>query len=391
MVCRQGQIDHIVVESTGVSEPLPVAQTFSASIKADIGGAAQGLQSLNDVAHLHSLVTVVDCSTFLTHLDSITNLEQLGMATGKDDSRPLAFLLAEQVQFANKILVNKTDLVTPEEAGKVEALLHRLNPSAEIERTQNSVIDVPTLLAHREYDESAFKKMPEWAEELVSCASVASAHSLSVARTHGVMCASTARGGQAKGPTLNEDGSVKSEAEEYGIKHFSIRELGRPFHPERWHNVLQDFELFSGVMRAKGCFWTTAEPGTRVDYSLVGNIANLIINTTWADVGMAMLKQGLEDGRFADRRSSVEGALQRLTADMSRLKGEGLWHPVTHDRRVDLVFIGDIQKMDEDRIRSAVQDAMLTEQEFEDFLAGRGPKPAEYANPFKMVPRCVKI
>ena len=61
MVCRQGQIDHIVVESTGVSEPLPVAQTFSASIKADIGGAAQGLQSLNDVAHLHSLVTVVDC------------------------------------------------------------------------------------------------------------------------------------------------------------------------------------------------------------------------------------------------------------------------------------------------------------------------------------------
>jgi G3E family GTPase len=103
----------------------------------------------------------------MTHLDSITNLEQLGMATGKDDTRPLAFLLAEQVQFANKILVNKTDLVTPEEAGKVEALLRRLNPSAEIERTQNSIIDVPTLLAHREYDESAFKTMPEWAEELV--------------------------------------------------------------------------------------------------------------------------------------------------------------------------------------------------------------------------------
>jgi len=167
VLCRKGHIDHIVVESTGVSEPLPVAQTFSAEIKSDIGGAAQGLQSLNDVAHLHSLVTVVACSSFMTHLDSITNLEQLGMATGKDDTRPLAFLLAEQVQFANKILVNKTDLVTPEEAGKVEALLRRLNPSAEIERTQNSVIDVPTLLTHREYDESAFKTMPAWAEELV--------------------------------------------------------------------------------------------------------------------------------------------------------------------------------------------------------------------------------
>jgi G3E family GTPase len=155
--------------------------------------------------------------------------------------------------------------------------------------------------------------------------------------------------------------------------------------------VLQDFDLFNGVMRAKGCFWTTAEPGTRVDYSLVGNIANLVINTTWTDVGMAMLKQGLDDGRFADRRKSVEGALQRLNDNASRLKSEGLWRPITHDRRVDLVFIGDIQKMDEDRIRSAVQDAMLSEEEFEDFLAGRGPKPAEFANPFKAVPRCVKI
>ena len=96
-------------------------------------------------------------------------------------------------------------------------------------------------------------------------------------------------------------------------------------------------------------------------------------------------------GRFTDRRDSVERALQRLTADASRLQSEGLWHPVTHDRRVDLVFIGDIQKMDEDRIRSAVQDAMLTEEEFENFLAGRGPKPADYVNPFKQVPRCVKI
>lgn len=155
--------------------------------------------------------------------------------------------------------------------------------------------------------------------------------------------------------------------------------------------MLRDFELFNGVMRAKGCFWHTAEPGTRVDYSLVGNIANLIINTTWAQVGMNMLEQGLKDGRFTDRKDSVEKAVQRLTADALRLKSEGLWHPVTHDRRVDLVFIGDIQLMDEERIRSAVQDAMLTDEEFEEFLAGRGAKPGEIANPFRMVPRCVKI
>jgi hypothetical protein len=93
-------------------------------------------------------------------------------------------------------------------------------------------------------------------------------------------------------------------------------------------------QIFAGVMRAKGCFWTTAEPGTRVDYSLVGNIANLIINTTWAKVGMDMLNQGLQSGRFADRTASVEKAMARLTADAARLKEEGLWDPVTHDRRV---------------------------------------------------------
>ena len=152
-LARQGEIDHVVVESTGISEPLPVAQTFSAEIKPGIGGAAQGLSSLNDVARLHSLVTVVDCSTFMMHLDSLETLEQLGMGTSKEDTRPLAFLLAEQVQFANKILVNKTDLVTPENANKVEGLLRRLNPSADIERTRNSVIDVPTLLTNQAYDE----------------------------------------------------------------------------------------------------------------------------------------------------------------------------------------------------------------------------------------------
>jgi G3E family GTPase len=173
-MARQGGIDHIVVESTGVSEPLPVAQTFSAPIKPKAAAAASpplpssaaaatgrtalpealaGLRSLNDVAHLHSLVTVVDCSTFLQHLDSLENLNELGLGTAKDDTRPLAFLLAEQVQFASVVLVNKTDLVTPLQANRVERLLRHLNPYADIRQTRDSVIDVPVLLANRSYDE----------------------------------------------------------------------------------------------------------------------------------------------------------------------------------------------------------------------------------------------
>ena len=152
-LATQGAVDHIIVESTGVSEPLPVAQTFSAAIKPGLGAHVEGLTSLNDVAHLHSLVTVVDSSTFLEHLDSIQNLEQLGMSTGADDTRPLAFLLAEQVQFANKVLVNKVDLVSPEAAAKIGGLLRTLNPTAEIQQTKHSVIDVRELLTKQCYNE----------------------------------------------------------------------------------------------------------------------------------------------------------------------------------------------------------------------------------------------
>ena len=153
-------VDHIIVESTGISEPLPVAQTFSAPIAGNAALAAAlppavaGIRALNDVAHLHSLVTVVDCATFLTHLESLEDLSDLDMGAREGDNRPLAFLLAEQVQFADVILINKTDLVSPEEAGRVERLLCHLNPYAQdIRQTRQAAIDVPTLLANRTYDE----------------------------------------------------------------------------------------------------------------------------------------------------------------------------------------------------------------------------------------------
>ena len=175
---QKGDIEHIVVESTGISEPLPVAQTFTAPINHNkqlqdqdekqkaLMDAVDGLDSLSDIAHLHSLVTVVDASTFLTYLDSTDDLEELNMGAAEGDARPLSFLLAEQVQFANLLLVNKTDLASAETLGNVESLLRYLNPSAAIERTRNSAINVPSFLNNRSYDESEFINMPEWAEEL---------------------------------------------------------------------------------------------------------------------------------------------------------------------------------------------------------------------------------
>ena len=371
-LAKQGEIDHIVVESTGVSEPLPIAQTFSAKITPQEvqedpaqKSPIEGLSSLNDVAHLHSLVTVVDCSTFLAHLESLENLTELGMATREGDTRPLAFLLAEQVQFANLILVNKTDLVTPEEAKKVESLLRHLNPNAEIRPTQKSEIkDVASFLDQRSYDEEAFNSMPEWAEELAK---------------------------------KDSEDKPASEADEYGISHFTLRLLARPFHAERWNKLLREEgdTLFDGVMRAKGCFWTTAEPNTRLDFSLVGKSANLVVNTVWTQVGIDMVSRS--SFRLAEtdveKHKAVQAAIGRLSRIQNGLKGENLWHPVTEDRRVELVFIGDKERMDESRLRKEIEAALVTPEELEQFYGSfaDGKRGDGGKNPFANVPRCLVL
>lgn len=377
-LAKRGHLDHIVVESTGVSEPLPVAQTFSTPVEELVAVATQpgddsasekraalleatrGLNSLQDVCHLHSLVTVVDCGTFLNHLKSIKNIQELGMSTDSRDARPLSYLLVEQVQFANTILVNKTDLVSTDECQKVEQLIRYLNPSAKLVRTQQSALDVPALLQDRQYDERTFASMPAWAEELA----------------------------KKKGT---------SESEEYGLSNFSLSVLGRPFHPERWHKVISNQGLFSGVLRAKGVFWTSAEPHTRFEYSLVGPTGNLIVNQVWSQAGVDTLSSPqfklsqskasnpVEDGEQTQR------AIQRLQREAGRLQAKGLWHPVTHDRRVELVFIGEAAKMDKEKIQSKLEWALLTQSELHAFFQQYPNVDPNAPNPFANIPRCVVI
>merc|ERR1719499_2157866 len=309
-LAKRGDIDHIVVESTGISEPHPVAQAFSMPIdsfvseegekRAALAEATSGLDSLQDAAHLHSLVTVVDCATFLPHLKSLETLDELKMQSSPDDTRPLAFLLMEQVQFANLILVNKTDLVTEAESDRIKRFLTLLNPAATIVSTKYSAIDVPSLLSVRQYDEAQFSNMPAWAEEL------------------------------AKGP--------HSEADEYGIGNFTIQVLGRPLHAGRFFDLLQNQQLLSGVLRLKGCFWTSVDPHTRIDVSLVGNTGNLIVNHMWTQRGLQLLQHHAH--RLGASENDVSEGLGRLKKEAERLRQAELWHPLTHDRRVELVFMG---------------------------------------------------
>lgn len=143
------------------------------------------------------------------------------------------------------------------------------------------------------------------------------------------------------------------------------------------------------MIRVKGCFWTAAEPSTRIDYSVVGKTVNLIVDTMWAQVGLEMLSSGMEEGQFDDQEAAVRRTLARLNSNVSTLKEQGSWHPVTHDRRVELVFIGDAKDMDAEGIRAAIEHALLTDEEFEDFMSGSGLFEAgDLGNPFAGVPRC---
>lgn len=139
LVAGQGHLDQLVIESTGISEPMPVAATFEWEFE-------DGFQ-LGQLATLDTMVTVVDASTFLTELAKGEALADRQMAAGEGDARSIADLLTDQVEFADVLLLNKTDLVTPHQLGAVEALLSRLNPTAKLIRTRDGVVDLDQVLA----------------------------------------------------------------------------------------------------------------------------------------------------------------------------------------------------------------------------------------------------
>jgi len=193
-LARQGRFDQLVIESTGISEPMPVAATFEWEFE-------DGFQ-LGQLARLDTLVTVVDASTFLTELAKGEALADRQMAVSEADARSIADLLTDQVEFADVLLLNKTDLANPTQLGAAEALLRRLNPTAKLIRTRNGVVDLDLVLSTGLFDPIAAAATPGWDEEIA-------------------------------------DGHTP-ETEEYGIGSMTFRS-DRPFHPQRLSNALDRF------------------------------------------------------------------------------------------------------------------------------------------------------
>ena len=234
-LAREGRFDHLLIESTGVSEPMPVAETFT--FRDEEGN------SLGDISGIDTMVTVVDALNFLKDYESIDNLKERGTAVGEEDERTIVDLLVDQVEFANVILINKVDLVTKEDRRRIRAMIGALNPKAKVYETTNSEIDLNRVMGTGLFDLAAAEETDGWLDSLVE---------------------------------------YTPETEEYGISNF-VYERRIPFHPERIYKVFS--KEWPGVIRSKGLFWLSTRLQMAGYWSQAGAMCqNRCLGFFWAAV-----------------------------------------------------------------------------------------------------------
>jgi G3E family GTPase len=263
------RFDYLLIESTGISEPLPVAETFDFR---DEAGA-----SLADVARLDTMVTVVDGHNFLKYFVGTATLHERGGTEDVTDERRLVDLLTEQIEFADIIILNKTDLLEPAAKAKVIAIIRGLNPAAEIIESSFGKIDLRHILHTGRFNMEKARESAGW---------------------------------------LQDFSSPRSEADEYGVSSFVYRQR-LPFHPYRLHKLLSGD--LPGVIRAKGYFWIASQPDIVASWSLAGALGRFEgMGTWWAATPRE---------RWPDDPGLIEAATQRFDGPYG-------------DRMQELVFIG---------------------------------------------------
>ena len=225
-LAKQGCFDNLVIESTGISEPLPVAETFTFSDEEDV--------SLSDIADLDTMVTVVDGVNFLKDYEEAKFLQDTGESLGEDDERSVADLLVEQVEFADVILMSKVDLVTAEEVERLKAILGTLNPDAKLLPIAHGEVDLGSVLNTGLFDFERAQQAPGWLKQM--------------------------------------RGEHVPETEEYGISSFTYC-ARKPFHPEKFYNFLHGTEGYGKLLRSKGYFWLATRPEFAGQWSQAGGIA----------------------------------------------------------------------------------------------------------------------
>ncbi|MEM7546479.1 MAG: GTP-binding protein [Pseudomonadota bacterium] len=267
-LAAEGRFDYLLIESTGISEPLPVAATFEFRDEAG--------ESLTDVARLDTMATVVDAVNLLNDYSSHDFLSDRGETLGEEDERTLVHLLTDQIEFADVVVLNKVDDATSDQVDAARKIIRSLNADAEIIETNHSDVAAGKILDTGLFDFEKAHDHPMWAKELYGFA------------------------------------DHVPETEEYGVTSFVYR-ARRPFAPEKIMAVLNG--ALPGVIRAKGHFWIATRPEWVAEFSLAGALSSVKpLGTWWASVpkerwpdaanAEAYLKQHWEEP-WGDRRQEI--------------------------------------------------------------------------------------
>ncbi|WP_299997231.1 zinc metallochaperone GTPase ZigA [uncultured Cedecea sp.] len=296
-LAKEGRFDQLVIESTGISEPLPVAETFTFADE-------QG-DSLSAIARLDTMVTVVDGFNFLNDYESDASIQSRGESLGEDDERSVVDLLIEQIEFCDVLILNKVDLLEQPQVNRLMAILHSLNPRADILQSHFGKVPLDAVLNTGLFDFDKAAEAPGWLKEL--------------------------------------RGEHLPETEEYGITSFVFR-ARRPFHPLRFSQVME--KNLRNVVRSKGYFWLASRPEYAGTWSQAGGVARQGYGGIWwASVPRANWPSDKESLALIQKH----------------------WLDGVGDARQELVFIG--IDMDEQSLKRQLNDALLSDEEMAAGLA----------------------
>lgn len=224
-LAKEGRFDYLLIESTGISEPLPVAETFTFRDENE--------QSLADIARLDTMVTVVDGMNFLLDYQAAESLASRGETLGEEDERSITDLLIEQIEFADVILISKIDLISSREREELMAILERLNAQAEIIPMVMGEVPLNKILNTGRFDFERAAQAPGWLQEL--------------------------------------RGEHVPETEEYGIASTAYR-ARRPFHPQRFFDFIDRPWVNGKLLRSKGFFWLASKHKDAGSWSQAGGL-----------------------------------------------------------------------------------------------------------------------
>jgi len=303
ILAKQGKFDYLLIESTGISEPIPVAQTFTF----DTG---EELLNLSDITRLDTMVTVVDAFNFFKDFGSADTILSRKMNDDQEDQRSIVNLLTDQIEFANVILLNKTDLVSVENLKLLEGTILKLNPEARIIKTTYSKIAAKDIINTKLFNYEKAEQSAGWIKEM--------------------------------------NNIHTPETEEYGISSFVFRDY-RPFNSDRLWSYIQS-NWPTNVIRSKGIFWIASRPDQVLLWSQAGGSTKAeVYGKWWASVP---LKERAKSAAYMENQDFIQKK----------------WDKTWGDRLNELVIIG--QHLDKEKVTRELEDCLCNEAEIDYFQRG---------------------